>query len=190
MMSAAVTPSRMTRSTYVRLLIALLLGAQLGLVLVIKPGWLIAASLAVLLGALVLSLLVDAPMRQRLFSSGRIAPALRRVLIVIAFSLLPVLLVPVLGEGALEVIVLEMTTLVALTVGRTSPIMAIGASVAAWAGFGGLVLFAAYHAAVTQPGGDTGAFGFIFAELLVLAGFPLSLLSGLLGHRLHRWAFK
>lgn len=190
MLTAAVPPlSHRVSGIFARLMLALLFGVQFGLVLVIRPGWLFVAALAVLLIALLLSLLVDARARQRLFFSGRVAPALW-VLGIVLVSLLPMLMVPLQGEGELEVIVLEMPILVALTVGRQSLLMAIGASLLAWAGFGSVVLYVTYQAAATQQGGDTGALQFIFAVMLIIPAFGLAAIAGMLGHLLNQRAFK
>ena len=191
MMPAAVAPSRNIPVVVVRLFIALLLGAQVGLVLVTSPGWLLAASLGMLLGALAVSLLVDVPARQALFSSGRRAPAIK-MLVIFVVSLLPVLFAFTTGEPehALEAVVLELPLLVALAIGRTSVPMTMGTSIFAWAGFGGLAFLGAWYAVANQDGGDTASFQFTFALVFIIPGFGLSLFGGMLGHLLNRWVFR
>ena len=188
-MHNAAFPSISAPSTLVRLLIALILGLQLGLIVFIPSSlpWLNLGPVAVLLVALLLSMLLDPQVRQ----SGRLVTALLRVLLVIAVPLLVLVgLGGLLSAGGSLVAVgaaLELSVIVAFTVGSETVSLAIGTGLIAWAGADSLFLLAAFLQS-TQPGNDLGSLVFGVIAFLVFLGFGIAALGGLLGRLLRKWA--
>lgn len=185
-MHHAALPSISAPSILVRLLIALILGLQLGLIVFIPPSlpWLNVGPVAVLLVALLLSMLLHPHVRQ----SGRLVTTL---LLVLAVPLLALVglggLLPAGGSLVAVGAALELSVIVAFTVGSETVSLAIGSGLIAWAGAGSLFLLAAFLQS-TQPGNDLGSLVFGVIAFLVVLGFGIAALGGLLGRRLHKWA--
>lgn len=188
-MHHAALPSISAPSILVRLLIALILGLQLGLIVFIPLSlpWLNVGPVAVLLVALLLSMLLHPHVRQ----SGRLVTALLRVLLVLAVPLLALVglggLLPAGGPLVAVGAALALSVIVAFTVGSETVSLAIGSGLIAWAGAGSLFLLAAFLQS-TQPGNDLGSLVFGVIAFLVVLGFGIAALGGLLGRRLRKWA--
>jgi hypothetical protein len=187
-MQQAALPSISTPSILVRFLIAFLLGLQLGLIVFIPPSlpWLNMGPVAVLLVALLLSILLHPHMRQ----SGRLAPALLRVLLVIALPLLALVglggVLPTAGSLVAVGSALALSVIVAFTVGSETVSLAIGSGLIAWAGAGSLFLLAAFLQSM-KTGNDLGSLVFGVIAVLVVLGFGIAPLGGLLSRRLRKW---
>lgn len=182
-------------STIVRFLIALILGLQVGLIVLIPSSLqvLCLGPVGILLLAMLLSILFDSRVRQHEGSAGRLIRAMRRVALVIIAPLLILailgIFIPEIGLSGAFLGILEMSVIVAFTVGSTTIPLAIGSALIAW--FGASIFFlVSASLQANEPGNDLGSLILALIAFLVLLGFGLAAFGGLLGRLLRRWAFR
>ncbi len=186
---AAVTPSYTIPSLWIRLLIALILGLQAGFFIVFNLSSLFPIPVTVLLGALLLSIVLDPavvrfdrPARRAVCAFGRALLGIGGLVVVGA------VLVPLGGVG-MSALPLVLGMLVSFTVGSKTTVLAIGSGMLAWAGMGSLIVVAAYQSSQV-PGNDFGGLILGIAIIVFLIGFGLAAGGGLLGRALRRWAVR
>jgi hypothetical protein len=194
-MHHAPSPSISVPSTIVRLLVALVLGSQVGLIVFIPSSlpWLSLGPVGILLLALLLSILFDSRMHQHEGSGGRLRRALRRVSLVLVAPLLVLVVLGIFLPGieplGAFVTILELSVVVAFTVGSHTIPLAIGSALIAWFGAGIFFLLSASLQA-HEPGNDFGSLIFGLIAFLVFLGFGVAALGGLLGRFLRTWALR
>jgi hypothetical protein len=179
----------------IRLLIALVLGLQFCLVIWLNAKssslpWSIWIPVAVLFGAMLLSVLFAPQVRQGEVSPGGVILAMLKALLVVG---LPLLLALVLQSFnfplALAIIPLEIGIIAAFTLGSGNIPLSIGVGATLWLGIAfALVIVASAQA--NAPGNDFG--GLVLSLVIVGAtiGFGVAALGGLLGRFLYGWALQ
>lgn len=182
----------------VRFLIALLLGAQVGLIFFLTPAthWLYLGPVAILLAALLLSLVFDPQVRQGRRSRERLGTVVWRVLLVIvapvlAFAVLGALLPPIWFPAALMVF-LETSLLVAFTVRGRVGWLAICSALIGWLEFGIVAVLATAVITAQEQDGNWGShlLAGIAVDIVtgwILLGFGVAILGGHLGMLLRIW---
>ena len=194
-MQGSATPSTSSLSTPIRLLIAFILGVLAGLVFLFNPqtttsqGWALVIPAAVLLIAMLLSILFDPAVRQ-----GTIAP-LRPIIslmlflliasaIVVALEVLPATQAAFTGI-ALGVLPFAFGLAAAFTIGSSGRLgLAVVGALVAWLGSGipivinAVLFYIAYEK--TTPGGD-GGIALPLTIAYVALAFVLAALGGLVG---------
>jgi hypothetical protein len=194
-MQGSATPSTSSLSTPIRLLIAFILGVLAGLVFLFNPqtatfqGWTLVIPAAVLLIAMLLSILFDPAVRQ-----GTIAP-LRPIIslllflliasgIVVALEVLPATQAAFTGI-ALGVLPFAFGLAAAFTIGSSGRLgLAIVGALVAWLGSGipivinAVLFYIAYEK--TTPGGD-GGIALPLTIAYVALAFVVAALGGLVG---------
>jgi len=200
-MPGSATPSTSTLSTPIRLLIAFVLGVLAGLVFLFTPqttpfqGWTLVIPAAVLLIAMLLSILFDPSVRQ-----GTIAP-LRPIIsllvfllsasaIVVALALLPATQ-PALSWIALGLLPCAIGLAAAFTIGSYGRWgLAVVGALVAWLGSGipivinAVLFYIAYEK--TTPGGDGGIVLPLTLAYVAIA-FVVAALGSLVGGLLRNW---
>ncbi len=180
----------------VRLLIAFLLGLQLGLIVFVRATpqaftWSLWVPAAVLLLALLLSVLLDPGVRQGAIPPGATGQALLKTMLALGSPLVLALLLAafVVNFGAVAplVLTLEVPLIAAFVAGDQHLGLAISCGVACWLGVSIPLLITAYNQA-QAPGNDLGFLGLFVIAMLVLLGFGLAVFSGWLGIVLRNWA--
>lgn len=191
-------PLLFASSLLVRFLIALLLGAQVGLLVFLTPaqGWLSLVPVLILLVAPLLSLAGDPAVRRGSISRQRLLRALGRALLVLVA---PVLALAVLGMlfppvwlPARLVVFLATSLLIAFSVGGRIVWQADSAALIGWLGFGimavldGARLDAAYQ---STPGFHFDPLPAVAAATtwVLLGFFAVALPGGHLGRLLRTW---
>jgi hypothetical protein len=188
-------------SIAIRLLLAFLLGLPVGLMyFFVGPppnfaSWRYGLPIAILLAAMLLSILLDPTVR-----NGAITP---KIIVVIGILLL-LLAVTIVGSVVIPLeALLNFATAIAIlmpffvglaaafTVGSSGGWrLALGSALTAWLGAGihiviiAILGYFAYEQ--TTPGGDAGI-GLPFTIIGVIIGFALAAIGGLLGWYLHSW---
>jgi hypothetical protein len=204
-MQGATTPSTSQLSIPLRLLIAFVLGVLVGLIAFYNAQsqplygqwWTLAISAAVLLIAMLLSILFDPAVRQ-----GAIAP-LRPIISLLLFLLIAsgivgalTLLPAIKQEQVLSLIALALVPFAvglaaAFTIGDTGQLgLAVVGALVAWLGAGipiiiyAVLFYIAYEK--TTPGGD-GGIALPLTIGYVVIGFVVAALGGLVGGLLRNW---
>jgi hypothetical protein len=203
-MQGSATPSTSPLSTPVRLLIAFVLGVLAGLVLFFTsltapfPGWLLAIPAAVLLAAMLLSILFDPAVRQGTLAPLRPISSLLLFLliasaIVVALALIPATqpAFPWIGLGLLP---FAIGLAVAFTLGGTGRLgLAVVVALMAWLGSGIAIVInvVLYYIAYekTTPGGD-GGIVLPLTLVYVAIAFVVAALGGLVGGLLRTWFLR
>jgi len=200
-MQGSATPTPSTLSTPIRLLIAFILGMLAGLVFLFNPqttpyqGWTLAIPSAVLLIAMLLSILFDPAVRQ-----GSIAP-LRPIIalvllvlitsaVVVALALLPATQ-PAVPWIALGLLPFAFGLAAAFTMGSSGWLgLAVVGALVAWLGSGipivinAVLFYIAYEKAT--PGGD-GGIALPLTLAYVAIAFVVAAPGGLVGGLLRNW---
>lgn len=179
-----------------RMVIALLLGLQFGLLAFYQPSslggdWLSWLPLVILLSAMAASIWFDPRVRRREIDADQVLQGLVRFLLII---IVPVLLLIVafffvrsIGALVLALIPLGLGVITAFTlIGGRHTGLAILCGLLAWLGAGMPFLFSTYLTS-RQPGNDLGGLVFILLTFGVLIGFAFAALGGFLGRLLRLW---
>lgn len=200
-MQGSATPSTSPLSTPIRLLIAFGLGVLAGLVFLFNPqttpfqGWTLVIPTAVLLVAMLLSILVDPAVRQ-----GTIAP-LRPIISLLLFLLIASALIvtlallpatqPAFTWIALVVLPFAFGLAAAFTIGNSGRLgLAAGGALLAWLGssipivINAVLFYIAYEK--TTPGGD-GGIALPLTLAYVAIAFVVAAPGGLVGGLLRNW---
>ena len=196
-MQGSATPSTSSLSTPLRLLIAFILGVLAGLVFLFNPqtttsqGWALVIPAAVLLIAMLLSILFDPAVRQ-----GTIAP-LRPIISLLLFLLIASAIVVALAllpatQPAFTWIAFGLSA--AFTIGSAGRLgLAVVGALVAWLGSGipivinAVLFYIAYEK--TTPGGD-GGIALPLTIAYVALAFVVAALGGLVGGLLCNWFLR
>ena len=179
-----------------RMVIALLLGLQFGLLAFYQPSslggiWLPWLPLVILLSAMAASIWFDPRVRRGEIDADRVLQGLVRFLMII---IVPVLILIIafffirsIGALVLALIPLALGVITAFTlIGSRHTSLAIFCGLLAWLGAGAPFLFSTYLTS-EQPGNDLGGLVFILLTFGVLVGFAFAALGGFLGRLLRLW---
>jgi hypothetical protein len=181
-----------------RLLISFLLGLQFVLSSLFSASpslgpyyWLAWVPVAVLLVAMLLSMLFDPRVRQGTVPSQRMGTGILRVLLVtVPFILISFVLLATdmsIGPFGLILIPIGIGLAVAFSVGSASTGWAMLCGLVAW--FGTAIPFGVIgYLQFNQSGNNYGSFVFALILVGIFAGFGLAMLGSLLGKGLRRWA--
>lgn len=179
-----------------RLVVALLLGLQFGLLAFYQPSstgwiWVPWLPLVILLSALVVSIWRDPQVRRREVDAERVLRGLMRfaliLIAVILVAFIAFLFIRSIGALVLALIPLVLGVVTAFTLmGNRHPSLAIVCGLLTWLGVGGPFLFSNYLTS-RQPGNPFGDLVFILLIFGVLTGFLFAALGGFLGRLLRLW---
>ncbi|HEY0756200.1 MAG TPA: hypothetical protein VGD98_19750 [Ktedonobacteraceae bacterium] len=195
-MSDLIPAKRLQWPISLRLVVALLLGLQFGVLAFYQPPslawiWVPWLPLVILLGAMVVSILIDPRVRSGEIEELRVLQGLIRFLLVIiapVFALV-VLFFFIRSVGAimLELIPLALGVITAFTlIGHRHNGLAVLCGLLTWLGVGLPFLFSTYMTS-RQPGNDLGSLAFILLAVGVFVGFAFAALGGFLGRLLRHW---
>jgi hypothetical protein len=181
-----------------RLLLSFLLGLQFVLSSLFSASpalgpyyWLAWLPVAVLLMAMLLSMIFDPRVRQRTVASQQMGTGILRLLLVtVPFILISFILLATdlpIGPIGLILIPIGIGLAAAFTVGSATTGRAMLCGLVAW--FGTAIPFGiAGYVQFEQHGNDYGTFVFVLILLGIFAGFGLAMIGGLLGKGLRGWA--
>lgn len=179
-----------------RMVIALLLGLQFGLLAFYQPsslggGWLPWLPLLILLSAMAASIWFDPRVRRGEVDAEQVLQGLVRFLLIIIVPVLVMIVVfffvRSVGALVLALIPLALGVITAFTLfGSRHTGLAILSGLLAWLGAGMPFLFSTYLTS-TQPGNDLGGVVFLLLTFGVLVGFAFAALGGFLGRLLRLW---
>lgn len=179
-----------------RLVIALLLGLQFGVLAFYQPPsliwiWVPWLPLAILLAATAVSIWLDPRVRRREIEEERVLQGLVRFLLAIivpvVFLIVLFFFIRSIGAIMLELIPLALGVITAFTlIGSRRTGLAVLCGLLAWLGVGCPFLFSTYLTS-QQPGNDLGHLAFILLTIGVLVGFAFAALGGFLGRLLRHW---
>jgi hypothetical protein len=179
-----------------RLVVALLLGLQFGLLAFYRApvsgwAWLPWLPLVILLAATIASIWYDPRVREGEIDPDHVLQGLVRFLLVIIVPVFILILasffIRSIGALVLALIPLALGVITAFTViGSRNVGLAIACGMLTWLGAGPPFLFSTYLAS-QQPGNAFSYVVFLLLTFGVLAGFLFAALGGYLGHLLRRW---
>ena len=179
-----------------RLVIALLLGLQFGMLAFYQPpsaGWIWVPwlPLAILLASTAVSIWLDPRVRRGEIEAEQVLQGLVRFLlaIIVPVIFLVVLLFFIRSIGAIvmELIPLALGVITAFTlIGSRRTSLAVLCGLLAWLGVGFPFLFSTYLTS-RQPGNDIASLPFLLLTIGVLVGFVFAALGGFLGRLLRHW---
>lgn len=179
-----------------RMVIALLLGLQFGLLAFYQPsslsgGWLPWLPLVILLSAMAVSIWLDPRVRRGEIDADQVLQGLVRFLLIIIVPVLVLIVafffVRSVGALVLALIPLALGVITAFTlIGSRHTSLAILCGLLAWLGAGMPFLFSTYLTS-KQPGNDLGGLVFMLLTFGVLIGFVFAALGGFLGRLLRLW---
>jgi hypothetical protein len=183
-------------STSLRLVVALLLGLQFGLLAFYQPssiawGWVPWLPLVILLSAMGVSIWLDPRVRRHEIDAEQALQGLVRFLltIIVPFFLVIVTFFFIRSVGALvlALIPLALGVITAFTlIGNRHPGLAVTCGLLTWLGVGVPFLFSTYLTS-QQPGNSLGGLVFILLTIGVIIGFLFAALGGFLGRLLRLW---
>lgn len=179
-----------------RLVIALLLGLQFGVLAFYQPPsvawlWVPWLPLAILLASMLVSIWLDPRVRRGEIEEEQVLRGLVRFLLAL---IVPVIFLVILfffirsvGAIVLELIPLALGVITAFTlIGSRRNGLAVLCGLLTWLGVGLPFLFSTYMTS-QQPGNDLASLPFILLTIGVLVGFAFAALGGFLGRLLRHW---
>jgi hypothetical protein len=199
-MQQSISSTRPKWAMILRLGISFLLGLQFVLSSLFSASpslgpyyWLAWVPVAVLLVAMLLSMMFDPRVRQGTVSSQQIGTGILRILMVtVPFILISFLLLATdvsIGPFGLILIPIGIGLAAAFTTGSTSTGRALLCGLMAWVGTA-IPFGIAGYVQFEQPGNNYGTFVFALILIGIFAGFGLAMIGGLLGKGLRGWALR
>jgi hypothetical protein len=179
-----------------RLVVALLLGLQFGLLAFYQPPsaiwlWVPWLPLIILLAATVASIWFDPRVRHGEINAEHMLQGLIRFLLTILGPILLVLIafffIRSVGALVLALIPLTLGVITAfILIGNRHTGLAVICALLAWLGAGVPFLLSTYLTS-KQPGNELGSLVFVLLMFGVITGFVFAALGGILGRLLRRW---